>query len=373
MAVRRLVFPQHLDWIMFYSQIILAKKGPLGHLWMAAHFQDKKMTRKDIFATDISASVESIVHPAVPLALRVSGHLLLGVVRIYSKKVHYLWQDCHQAMVQIQMAFIPQQPSSRSNRNSDPGIDMEDGGGKEGTRRRRRTRDKDGDGDEEDVMLAAIPATTAIQGFGIPFDLNADDDDDNLNGIHNNAEDWIPAELVLDGNGNGNDLDSPTAAAAALGLPSTTKVGSHDRPRKRSLARAAADLTLHSMEEDLLIDGGGGRRSLIATSQEQWTAFDPDDAEEEEQQGDEESRKKRKKHEEEEGPKKRRKHQKEGLDDQGPLQIMTEEDDIPMPPLDDEEEELPPPPQEDQSSLQAEIPRANNESLSSEPAVRVFS
>ena len=93
---------------MFYSQIILAKKGPLGQLWLAAHFQDRKLSRPQIFATDISASVESIVHHQVPLALRVSGHLLLGVVRIYSKKVHYLWQDCHQAMLQIQMAFIQQ-------------------------------------------------------------------------------------------------------------------------------------------------------------------------------------------------------------------------------------------------------------------------
>jgi|AntRauTorckE5430_2_1112549.scaffolds.fasta_scaffold134287_2 hypothetical protein len=43
-----------------------------------------------IFQTDISRSVESIVNPTVPLALRVSGHLLLGVVRIYSRKVRKL-------------------------------------------------------------------------------------------------------------------------------------------------------------------------------------------------------------------------------------------------------------------------------------------
>jgi hypothetical protein len=90
---------------MFYSQIILAKKGPLAKVWLAAHWGDKKLARPQIFATDISQSVESIVNPSVPLALRVSGHLLLGVVRIYSRKVKYVLHDCTEAMVKLQMAF----------------------------------------------------------------------------------------------------------------------------------------------------------------------------------------------------------------------------------------------------------------------------
>jgi cohesin complex subunit SCC1 len=90
---------------MFYSQIILAKKGPLGKVWLAAHWGDKKLGRPQIFSTDIALSVDSIVNPSVPLALRVSGHLLLGVVRIYSRKVKYLMHDCHEAMVKIKMAF----------------------------------------------------------------------------------------------------------------------------------------------------------------------------------------------------------------------------------------------------------------------------
>lgn len=90
---------------MFYSQIILAKKGPLGKIWLAAHWGDKKLGRPQIFSTDISQSVESIVNPTVPLALRVSGHLLLGIVRIYSRKVKYLMHDCTEALVKIKMAF----------------------------------------------------------------------------------------------------------------------------------------------------------------------------------------------------------------------------------------------------------------------------
>jgi hypothetical protein len=91
---------------MFYSQIILAKKGPLGKIWLAAHW-DKKLTKVQIFQTDIARSVDSIVKPQVPLALRVSGHLLLGVVRIYSRKVKYLMNDCTEALVKIKLAFRP--------------------------------------------------------------------------------------------------------------------------------------------------------------------------------------------------------------------------------------------------------------------------
>jgi len=42
-----------------------------------------------------------------PLALRLSGHLLLGLVRIYQRKVKYLFTDCSEALVKIKMAFRP--------------------------------------------------------------------------------------------------------------------------------------------------------------------------------------------------------------------------------------------------------------------------
>jgi len=112
---------------MFYSQIILAKKGPLGKVWLAAHWGDKKLGRPQIFSTDIANSVDSIVNPTVPLALRVSGHLLLGVVRIYSRKVKYLANDCHEALVKIKMAFKPTNQDSKG-KNKDNGGAGEHGG-----------------------------------------------------------------------------------------------------------------------------------------------------------------------------------------------------------------------------------------------------
>lgn len=46
-----------------------------------------------------------IMFPEVPLALRLSGYLLLGVVRIYSKKVNYLYHDCNEVLARMRTAF----------------------------------------------------------------------------------------------------------------------------------------------------------------------------------------------------------------------------------------------------------------------------
>lgn len=48
---------------------------------------------------------DRIMFPEVPIALRMSGHLLLGVVRIYSKKVDYLFQDCNVVLNVLRKAF----------------------------------------------------------------------------------------------------------------------------------------------------------------------------------------------------------------------------------------------------------------------------
>ncbi|XP_047324860.1 sister chromatid cohesion 1 protein 4-like [Impatiens glandulifera] len=89
---------------MFYSQFILAKKGPLGTIWIAAHLE-RKLRKNQIADTDIGVSVDSILFPDMPIALRLSSHLLLGVVRIYSKQVNYLFDDCSEALLKVKQAF----------------------------------------------------------------------------------------------------------------------------------------------------------------------------------------------------------------------------------------------------------------------------
>lgn len=91
---------------MFYGAFVLAKKGPLAKVWLAAHW-DKKLTKAHIFETDVESTVDNIISPKVKMALRTSGHLLLGVVRIYSRKQKYLIHDLGEACAKIRMAFRP--------------------------------------------------------------------------------------------------------------------------------------------------------------------------------------------------------------------------------------------------------------------------
>jgi len=41
-----------------------------------------------------------------PMALRLSGQLLLGVVRIYSRKAKYLLEDCNEALLKIKLVNV---------------------------------------------------------------------------------------------------------------------------------------------------------------------------------------------------------------------------------------------------------------------------
>lgn len=48
---------------MFYSVQLLAKKGPLGTVWIAGHL-DKRLKRNQIYETNISSSVGEYVSAA---------------------------------------------------------------------------------------------------------------------------------------------------------------------------------------------------------------------------------------------------------------------------------------------------------------------
>jgi cohesin complex subunit SCC1 len=92
---------------MFYSEIILTRRGPLAKVWLAAHYE-RKLSKTQTLQTDISQSVDAIMgQDTAPMALRLSGQLLLGVVRIYSRKTKYLLDDCNEALLKIKMAFRP--------------------------------------------------------------------------------------------------------------------------------------------------------------------------------------------------------------------------------------------------------------------------
>jgi hypothetical protein len=93
---------------MFYSESLLSKTGPLARVWLSANLE-RKLSKTHILQSDIKSSVGAIVDQGqAPMALRLSGQLLLGVVRIYKRQAGYLLDDCNDALVKIKMV-----PSSR--------------------------------------------------------------------------------------------------------------------------------------------------------------------------------------------------------------------------------------------------------------------
>ncbi|XP_034919360.1 sister chromatid cohesion 1 protein 2 isoform X4 [Populus alba] len=86
---------------MFYSHCLLSRKGPLGSIWVAAYYF-KKLKKAQVTSTDISSSVDKILQDGFDVVTyRVLAYLLLGVVRIYSKKVEYLFDDCNKVLLNV--------------------------------------------------------------------------------------------------------------------------------------------------------------------------------------------------------------------------------------------------------------------------------
>ncbi|NXJ33224.1 RD21L protein, partial [Ciconia maguari] len=91
---------------MFYMHLLVNKRGPLAKIWLAAHWE-KKLTKAHIFECNLETTVTKIISPKFTIALRTSGHLLLGVVRIYHRKAKYLLADCSEALTKMKTAFRP--------------------------------------------------------------------------------------------------------------------------------------------------------------------------------------------------------------------------------------------------------------------------
>lgn len=91
---------------MFYSETLLQKSGPLARVWLSANLE-RKLSKNHILQSNVTDSVEAIITPnQAPMALRLSGQLLLGVVRIYQRKTRYLLDDCNEAMMKIKMVCL---------------------------------------------------------------------------------------------------------------------------------------------------------------------------------------------------------------------------------------------------------------------------
>lgn len=94
---------------MFYSEQLLSKTGPLARVWLASNVE-RKLSKSDILRSDLQSSINAIVDQGQePMALRLSGQLMLGVVRIFGRQCRYLLDDCNETLLKIRMVSL--QPS----------------------------------------------------------------------------------------------------------------------------------------------------------------------------------------------------------------------------------------------------------------------
>ncbi|KAK7300494.1 hypothetical protein RJT34_11339 [Clitoria ternatea] len=89
---------------MFYSHQLLARKAPLGQIWMAATMH-AKINRRKLDKLNIIKICEEILNPSIPMALRLSGILMGGVVIVYERKVKLLYDDVTRFLVEINEAW----------------------------------------------------------------------------------------------------------------------------------------------------------------------------------------------------------------------------------------------------------------------------
>ncbi|XP_020592518.1 sister chromatid cohesion 1 protein 2-like [Phalaenopsis equestris] len=101
---------------MFYSLSLLSRKGPLGTIWIAAYCF-KKLKRGQIASTDISSTVDKIM-PEIQISHRVLAQLLLGIVKIFSKKVDFLYDECNETLNQIRKSLLVAEGNNAQNKVS---------------------------------------------------------------------------------------------------------------------------------------------------------------------------------------------------------------------------------------------------------------
>lgn len=100
----------------------MAKTGPLARVWLASNLE-RKLTKQNVLQSDLENNVKDIIGQGqAPMALRLSGQLLLGVVRIYSRKARYLLDDCSEALSKIKHVRISPWANCNTSPNTPIGL-----------------------------------------------------------------------------------------------------------------------------------------------------------------------------------------------------------------------------------------------------------
>lgn len=97
------------------SELLLSRQGPLAHVWLASNY-DKKLSKHQLLSTNIVTSSNIISSKQLhslnvasdagnTITLRLSGQLLLGIVKIYSRKTKYLLDDINETLYKLKNSF----------------------------------------------------------------------------------------------------------------------------------------------------------------------------------------------------------------------------------------------------------------------------
>ncbi|CAH2353220.1 putative cohesin subunit Rad21p [[Candida] railenensis] len=94
-----------------FSEHLLSKQGPLAHVWLAANY-DRKLSKQQLLSTNIVKTSQFITgsnnsgnSAEGTITLRLSGQLLSGIVRIYSRKTKYLLDDVNDILYKLKNSF----------------------------------------------------------------------------------------------------------------------------------------------------------------------------------------------------------------------------------------------------------------------------
>ncbi|CCE87226.1 Piso0_005769 [Millerozyma farinosa CBS 7064] len=101
-----------------HTDYLLSKESPFAHVWLAANY-DKKLSKQQLLSTNIVQSSSLLSSRPISfqttqtietgdkgaITLRMSGQLLYGIVRIYSRKTKYLLDDVNDILFRLKTSF----------------------------------------------------------------------------------------------------------------------------------------------------------------------------------------------------------------------------------------------------------------------------
>ncbi|KAI0989049.1 hypothetical protein GJ496_009104 [Pomphorhynchus laevis] len=106
--------------------IIFSKQEPLCTLWLASH-NDKRIKRNQVCKTDIEKCCKIILHSSsTEMALQMRGQLMLGIVRLFFRKVRYYLSDINDALMKLKLATDENAENPHDEDDAKPKVTLRD-------------------------------------------------------------------------------------------------------------------------------------------------------------------------------------------------------------------------------------------------------